>query len=181
MKLSWTQLTSLPNHILEKEVEEVEVVYKESVSSKAIKDRKPLTGAGLFKRKKGEFSETLSQEEEWLSETSQGQLVVDIYDDEENNVLVLQSTIAGVKSEALDITVEPDLIVIRGKREKKRTEKSRHYYYSECFWGNFSRTLVLPVRILPDKVKATLKNGILTVVLPKADEDKGSESVEVKS
>ncbi|MDA2935834.1 Hsp20/alpha crystallin family protein [Patescibacteria group bacterium AH-259-L05] len=166
MKLSWKKITSLPPHVLEKDTEEVEVVYKEKKKEKQ-----------KFSRKKKDKEVA---PEEWLPESNQEQLVVDIYDDEEKNILMLQSTIAGVRTEALDITVEPDLIVIRGKREKEKIKESHHYYYQECFWGNFSRTLVLPVRIMPDKVKASLKNGILTVILPKAEEDKGSGKVEVE-
>ncbi|MDA2922675.1 Hsp20/alpha crystallin family protein [Patescibacteria group bacterium AH-259-L07] len=179
MKLSWKKITSLPSHVLEKDTEEVEVVYKETKKEKQKFSRKKKD-----KEEKQKFSRKKKDKEvapeEWLPESNQGQLVVDIYDDEEKNILVLQSTIAGVKSEALDITVEPDLIVIRGKREKEKIKESHHYYYQECFWGNFSRTLVLPVRIVPDKVKASLKNGILTVILPKAGEDKGGENIKVE-
>lgn len=166
MKVSWKKITSLPSNVLEKDTEEVEVILHPAKEKQK-----------FFRIRKDE--EVVS--EEWLPESSQGQLVVDIYDDEEQNVLVIQSIIAGIKSEALDITVEPDLIIISGKREREKIKESHHYYYQECFWGNFSRTLVLPVRIMPDKVKASLKNGILTVILPKAEEDEKRGNIVIES
>ena len=97
-------------------------------------------------------------EEEWLAGRAEGQLVVDIY--EREDCLVIISTIGGVKPSDIDITVEPDLIVIRGER-KKPVSSELHCYMRECFWGKFSRTLVLPCPVKPDKAKAELKNGIL--------------------
>lgn len=171
MRLLWKTITSLPSNVLNQEAEEVVIKYEEPSHKK--EKRKA-------HKKKGKKPYLDKIEEQWLPDTGQGQLVVDIYEDEDKNVLVVKSTIAGVKTEEIDITVEPDLIVIRGKREKDKDKESCHYYYQECFWGNFSRTLVLPTRILPDKVKASLKNGILTVILPKSEEDQGGESIEVE-
>ena len=95
--------------------------------------------------------------------------MVDIYENEKDE-LVIESTIAGVKSKDIDITIEPDLIVIRGKRKQSRKIKTRKYYYQECFWGGFSRTIVLPYAIKVDQVNAGLKNGIFTIILPKEHE-----------
>ena len=91
----------------------------------------------------------------------------DIYEKEDN--LIILSTIAGIKPEDIDITVEPDLIIIRGER-KKQIPKDSICHIQECFWGKFSRTLVLPSPVKPDKVEADLKNGVLTIILPKAGE-----------
>ena len=115
-------------------------------------------------------------QEEWMSDTSQGQLVVDIY--EKDEALIIESTIAGVKAQDIDITIEPDLIVIRGERKKSKRVENRRYYYQECFWGKFSRTLVLPFPIKPDQVKANFRNGMLIISLPKAEEK--SKQVQIK-
>lgn len=172
MKLSWKKITTLPNNVLEKDTEEVAIIYEERPHRKK-KEKKQ-------KRRKGKKLASQILEEKWFPDTGQGQLVVDVYEDEEKNVFVLKSAIAGARTEDIDITVEPDLIVIQGKREKEKAHESRHYYYSECFWGSFSRTLVLPARVMPDHVKASLKNGILTIILPKAKEDKENGRVEIK-
>lgn len=168
-KLFWTKISSLATTVLEKQGEEVSVFYEEKKQTKKKqKDKR------FFSRKKRKEI----PQEEWLPDHSQGQLVVDIYEDEKNNNLVIESTIAGIKSKDIDITVEPDLIIIRGQREKKDKSESRRYYYQECFWGKFSRTLVLPCRILPDAVKANIRSGILTIILPRAQQEDGN--VEIK-
>ena len=93
----WGKISGLDKEILEKEGQEVTIVYKE----KGHKGNK-----FLLQEKKEKVGQ-----KEWMSDTSQGQLVVDIY--EKDEALVIESTIAGVKAQDIDITIEPDLIVIR--------------------------------------------------------------------
>jgi HSP20 family protein len=64
------------------------------------------------------------------------------------------------------------MITIKGKRVKENQEKIEKVYYNECFWGPFSRSLILPKEINADKAKATLKNGLLTIRLPKVEKTK---------
>jgi HSP20 family protein len=111
----------------------------------------------------------------------EGQLAIDIYQTE--NKLIIQSAIAGVKEENLDITIEKDLIVIRGRREepiieKKESEK-KDYFIQECYWGPFSRKIILPVEINPDNVEASMKDGILIIKLTKILKEK-KRKIEVK-
>jgi len=96
----------------------------------------------------------------------EGQLSVDVYQDK--NYVIIKSTIAGVEPEDIDISVDNDMITLRGRREQDRTIKEDDYFYQECYWGSFSRSIILPVEIVADKIDATIKNGILTVKLPKA-------------
>ncbi len=98
---------------------------------------------------------------------SDGKLTVDIYQTESD--LVIQSAVAGVKLEDLDITIDDDLILIKGKRERPEREK-RDYFCKECYWGTFSRKIILPVKVNQNKIKATLKMGILTIKIPKKKE-----------
>lgn len=95
----------------------------------------------------------------------EGRLTVDVY--ETTKEIVVKSTIAGVDKENLDIEVTSDSITIRGIREKDEKVTTDSYFYQECYWGVFSRSIILPTEIDPDKAKASLKNGILTVRLPK--------------
>jgi HSP20 family protein len=102
----------------------------------------------------------------WLDKDYEGQLSVDVYETEKE--IVVKSTIAGVKPEDLNIIVHNDLLTIRGKREEENQIEPINYINSECYWGGFSRTIVLPQYVKTDKIKAILKNGVLTVILPKA-------------
>jgi HSP20 family protein len=100
-------------------------------------------------------------------EDGEGQLTIDVY--QTDNDVVIKSTIAGVKPEDLDVSINNDMITIRGERRQDEQVPEENYYYQECYWGGFSRSVILPVDILPDKVEASMKNGILTVRMPKAD------------
>jgi HSP20 family protein len=103
-------------------------------------------------------------------EDGEGQLTIDVYQTE--NDIVIKSTIAGVKPEDLDVSINNDMITIRGQRKQEEEVTQDNYYYQECYWGGFSRSVILPVDVLADKVEASMKNGILTIRLPKADNTK---------
>ncbi len=113
-----------------------------------------------------------SQQEEWAEETvdEEGQLTIDVYQTEDD--IVIKSTIAGVKPEDLDVAINNDMVTIKGDRKTEEVVEDENYYYQECYWGSFSRSVVLPVDIVSDKADAALKNGILTIRLPKADTTK---------
>lgn len=122
--------------------------------------------------------ETLTEETEpvkeksWLeeAETEEGQLTIDVYQTDQD--IVIRSTIAGVKSEDIDISINNDMVTIRGKRIKDEQVSAENYYYQELYWGTFSRSVILPVEVDPDKTKATIKNGVLTIRLPKSEKTK---------
>ncbi len=111
-----------------------------------------------------------AEEEEWFTEDYEGQLSVDVYQTQDK--IIVKATIAGVKPEDLEIYIHNDLLTIRGKREQEIEEKDVDYFYKECYWGGFSRSIILPVEVQADKVEAILKNGILTIILPKAQKSK---------
>lgn len=113
--------------------------------------------------KGGEPAENNAQ---WLYEGyDEGQLSIDIY--ETSNDLVIKSTIAGVKPEDIDISLHNDMLTIKGKREMEKEVSEENYLYKECFWGAFSRSIILPVEVNSKKIKAFLENGVLTIILPK--------------
>lgn len=109
-------------------------------------------------------------EEENFSSDAEGQLTIDVYQTETE--IVIKSTIAGVKPEDLDVSINNDMVTIKGERKNEEAVSPENYYYQECYWGHFSRSVVLPVDIISDKAEASLKNGILTIRLPKADTTK---------
>ncbi len=118
------------------------------------------------------------ESDEWLSESYEGQLAVDVYQTE--NDIVIQSTIAGVAPDDIDISVQHDMVTIKGKRHHGTEVLEDDYFYQECYWGGFSRTIILPVDVITEKVEASLENGILTVRLPKSASSQ-SRSIKVKA
>lgn len=95
----------------------------------------------------------------------EGELTVDIYD--QGDAIVIQSTVAGVKPENLDVSITTDTVTIRGRREKTDEVKEENYYYKELFWGSFSRSVILPEEIDDTAAEASMKHGLLTIRLPK--------------
>ena len=117
-----------------------------------------------------ENDDLLSQEE--------GQLTLDVY--QTPTEVVIKSTIAGVKPEDLDISINNDMVTIKGKREKVEEISVKDYYYQELYWGIFSRSVILPVEVDADEAQASMKNGILTIRLPKMEKEK-RRKIKVKS
>jgi HSP20 family protein len=109
---------------------------------------------------------------------SEGQLTIDVYQTPQD--IIIKSAVAGVKPEDIDISITNDMVTIKGKREVEDTIKSDDYFYQECYWGRFSRSVILPVDVDSDRVAANLKNGILTVKLPKVDKAK-VKKIKIKS
>ena len=132
------------------------------------------------KLKDAQQEEMLTNESRgWLDDNVEGQLSVDVYATEDE--IVIKSTIAGVKPDDVDVSINNDMLTIRGSRQKEEEEEDegRDYYYQECYWGSFSRSLILPVEVDADNVSALLKNGILTVRIPVAQKAK-NVSVKIK-
>lgn len=103
-------------------------------------------------------------------EPMEGQLIVDVY--QTNEHIIVRSTVAGVEPKDIDISLNNDILTIRGSRKPDINFQENNYYYREIFWGNFSRTIILPVEVDPEKTEASLKNGILTIKLPKKFEER---------
>lgn len=108
-------------------------------------------------------------EKTWLEETQEGQLTIDVYQTDAE--IVIKSTVAGVIPEELEITITNDMVTIKGNRKKDEEVPESKYYYQECYWGPFSRSVILPVDVAADRADALLKNGILTIRLPKAEKE----------
>jgi len=109
---------------------------------------------------------------DWNSEGDEGQLAVDVF--ETKSELVVISTLAGAVSERIDVSVHNDLLTIRGERPFPifSGEKVESIYHRECFWGKFSRTVVLPVDVKGDLARAEYHNGVLIIHIPKQDREK---------
>jgi len=121
----------------------------------------------VSKQEESLAEESLTDE---IFEDAEGELAVDVY--QTPTAFVIESTIAGANPEDIDISLSPDSITIKGKREKEEKIKAENYIHQECYWGRFSRTIILPQEIDPDKAQASLKNGVLKVTLPKLNKTK---------
>ncbi len=97
---------------------------------------------------------------------TEGELLVDVYQDPKN--LFVRSTIAGATLDNLEIHFNNNTLTIRGERSSAKKVPQDDYLHQECYWGSFSRSIVLPMPIKADKISATLEAGILTIKLPKA-------------
>ncbi len=100
----------------------------------------------------------------------EGELAVDVYQTEKD--VVIQSAIAGVRPEELDITVEDDMVTIRGIRKNPDEQEQKQYFHEECFWGPFSRQIFLPEEVDAKNAAAAMKDGVLTLRLPKTLREK---------
>ena len=117
-------------------------------------------------RKSEEQTKVEKKPFDWSEVGEEGQLAVDVF--ETADAVVITAAVAGVKPDDLDVTVTGDMITIRGKRSDEHEASERTFYYRECYFGSFSRTIVLPVHIVADRSEATIRNGLLSVRIPKA-------------
>lgn len=99
------------------------------------------------------------------AELIEGTLTIDVYQSE--NEIIVESAIAGVRPEDLDITATNESIAIKGERHRDEHVSDERYFYQECFWGKFSRSVILPQEVDPEAAQVGYKNGILTIKLPK--------------
>lgn len=115
----------------------------------------------------------------WIEEENEeAELAVDVYQTPTD--IIVQTMVAGVKPEDLELSIARDMITIHGKREEHRNIDEENYFTKELYWGKFSRTLSLPQEIEPEEVEATEKHGFLTIRMQKVDKDKTS-NIKVKS
>ncbi|MEK7593690.1 MAG: Hsp20/alpha crystallin family protein [Patescibacteria group bacterium] len=100
-------------------------------------------------------------------EGEEGQLSVDVYQNQ--NEIVIEAMIAGVRPEDLNVAITRDMVTIKGRRQETSAIIEENYFYKELYWGSFSRTILLPHEIDIEAASASEKHGLLTVTLPKID------------
>jgi HSP20 family protein len=91
---------------------------------------------------------------------------------EEADRLTLRAEIAGVRTEDIDIKVENGTLVLRGEKKQEKEVGTESAHRLERYYGSFTRSFALPVSIDAEKIQARYKDGVLEIVLPKADEAK---------
>ncbi|MEI7424855.1 MAG: Hsp20/alpha crystallin family protein [Candidatus Staskawiczbacteria bacterium] len=106
-----------------------------------------------------------------------GELVVDVF--ETNADFVVLAAIAGVQIKDLDISLEKEMMVIKGNRCDPHDSTDKKYFYQECYWGPFNRKVILPENIDIDKADAQIDKGILTIKIPKNEPGSGKIGIKV--
>jgi len=115
----------------------------------------------------------------WIEEENdEAELSVDVYQTPTD--IIIQTMVAGVKPEDLELSISRDMITIRGQREESRTIDEDNYFTKELFWGRFSRTMSLPAEVEPEEVEATERHGLITIKIKKVDKEK-KNTVKVRS
>ncbi len=97
-----------------------------------------------------------------------GQLALDVY--ETSDKLIIKARVAGVNKSDLDVSISDNQLSIRGTLTSGDETEAVNYYVQECYWGEFSRSITLPVQVKEDEIEATLKDGVLTISFRKVQE-----------
>ncbi len=108
--------------------------------------------------------------DEWdEDEAVPGQLAVDVYETKEK--LVVKARTAGVNKSDLDVSISDNTLSIRGTLSAGNEENVENYFVQECYWGEFSRSIALPVPVKEEEIEAMLKDGVLTISFTKLKQD----------
>lgn len=102
-----------------------------------------------------------------------GQLAVDVYETEEQ--LIVKARTAGVNKEDLDVSISDGILTISGTLSSGDDAVVTNWHIQECYWGEFSRTLALPVQVKEDEVGAVLKDGVLTITFAKIKQEQAKK------
>ena len=109
-------------------------------------------------------------EEEWDDDDNvPGQLAVDVYETAEK--LIVKARTAGVNRDDLDVSISDNQLTIRGTLNAGNEDGVENYFLQECYWGEFSRTIALPVPVKEEEIEALLKDGVLTISFGKQKQD----------
>ncbi|MFA5995617.1 MAG: Hsp20/alpha crystallin family protein [Patescibacteria group bacterium] len=169
MILTNTNKAQFKNKI--KDLEQEEFDHPENFFAKA---QAEIAAAGPVSE--NSVQRTSASDEVWINTSNddyEGQLAVDVYQDAKN--LYVKAIIGGIRPEDIEIHLNNDLLTVKGKRIKPDADVApEQYYIQECFWGGFSRSIILPVDVLSDRVEATIEHGVLSLTLPKSKRPKNT-------
>ena len=130
-------------------------------------------------KKNGSKNNKDKKDNNWIEEENEeAELAVDVY--QNPTEIIVQTMVAGVKPEDLELSIARDMITIKGHREESRTIDEDNYFSKELYWGRFSRTISLPAEVEPEEVDATERHGLLTIKIKKVDKEK-KNNVKIKS
>jgi len=114
-----------------------------------------------------------SVNDEPMEDDFPGQLAVDVYETEER--LIVKARTAGVNKDELDVSISDGILTISGTLSAGDEADAINWHIQECYWGEFSRTLALPVAVKEDEVEAVLKDGVLTITFSKVKQEQAKK------
>jgi HSP20 family protein len=119
--------------------------------------------------------DTQAQTDNWEESEDDfpGQLAVDVYETEER--LVVKARTAGVNKEDLDVSISDGILTVSGTLSSGDDTEATNWHIQECYWGEFSRTVALPVAVKEDEASAALKDGVLTIEFPKVQQEQAKK------
>ena len=119
----------------------------------------------------GDGAQPATPGDDWDEDDAQlpGQLAVDVYETKEK--LVVKARTAGVNKNELDVSISDNQLTIKGTLSAGSEEGVENYFLQECYWGEFSRTIALPVPVKEEEIEAVLKDGVLTISFGKVKQD----------
>jgi HSP20 family protein len=104
----------------------------------------------------------------WIEEKNEnGKMAIDVYQNDQ--AIIIKSILAGIRPDNLKISLHNDLLTIKGSYQTEEIIPEDNYLYKECYFGDFSRSIILPHEVDGKKIDASLEDGVLTVILPKTD------------
>ena len=128
---------------------------------------------------KGVKGDKKSDSNNWIEEENEeAELSVDVYQTPTD--IIVETMVAGVKPDDLELSIARDMITIKGERGESRTIDEDNYFTKELYWGRFSRTISLPAEVEPEEVEATERHGLITIKIKKVDKEK-KNTVKVRS
>lgn len=128
--------------------------------------------AGIADEPTSVSSSAPASDEDWDDEQMQdmpGMLAVDVYETKEK--LYVKARTAGVNKDDLDVSISDNTLTIKGTLSSGDEVDAEDFHIQECYWGEFSRTLALPVPVKEDEVEAVLKDGVLTISFTKLKQE----------
>ena len=108
----------------------------------------------------------------WPANSLEGKVWPAIDVKESNNEFIVTADVPGCKADDIDISVYGSTLTISGEKKQQQEKKEEGYYHIERSYGSFRRELTLPSEVEADKIKASCKDGVLSVTLPKSERAK---------
>ncbi len=112
-------------------------------------------------------------DEDEVEDDFPGQLAVDVYETQDE--LVVKARTAGVNKDDLDVSISEGILTISGTLSSGDESEANNWHIQECYWGEFSRTLALPLPVKEDEAKAALKDGVLSISFPKVEQEQAKK------
>jgi len=118
------------------------------------------------------FEDSYIHPSRFWPELRPGELPLDLDVYQTADDVVVKASLPGIKPEEVDISLTGDILTIKGEHKEEKEVKEQNYIHKERRHGTFSRSIQVPASVKSDKAEAVFENGVLTLTLPKAEEEK---------